>query len=131
MGNSYFCYNGMEIDGSGNIGEYENLPPAQSASILAGPFMDADQEDNPTGGCDYSINGINFGNGIIDDERHGMSYFVYFNSSGGPTGDPRNAPEYYQYMQGRWQNNSPLLFGGNGGRVAAASSQSGGRRVRD
>jgi hypothetical protein len=113
-GNSYFCYNGTDVDGSGEPEAYGSLPPAQSASILAGPFMDPDQEDNPDGGCDFSVNGLNFGNGIVDDERHGLSYFVYFNSSGGPTGDPQNAQQYYQYMQGRWQNDSAILYGGNG-----------------
>jgi hypothetical protein len=113
-GNSYFCYNGTDVDGSGEPEAYGSLPPAQSATILAGPFMDPDQEDNPDGGCDFSVNGLNFGNGIVDDERYGLSYFVYFNSSAGPTSDPQNAQQYYQYMQGRWQNDSAILYGNNG-----------------
>ena len=28
--------------------------------------------------------------------------------------DPTNAPEYYNYMTGRWKDGTPLTFGGNG-----------------
>ena len=43
-----------------------------------------------------AINGVNFGNGIKDDERFGMRRFVYHNNGGNPNqSDPNNAPEYY------------------------------------
>jgi hypothetical protein len=60
-----------------------------------------------------AINGINFGNGIKDDERYGMRRFVYHNNSSGIQGDPRYAPEYYNYLRGIWKDNSPMLYGGN------------------
>ena len=117
MGNSFFCYNGDDFDGSPGYsqpGEYGDHPPAQSVTILAGPFMDADEEDNPSGGCDFSVNGLNFGNNVIDDERHGLSHFVDFRSGGMPMGQPYIALEYYQYMTGFWKDNTPVMFGGIG-----------------
>jgi hypothetical protein len=60
-----------------------------------------------------AINGINFGNGIVDDERFGMRRFVYHNNSGGDQGDPDNAPEYYLFLRGIWKNNQRMLYGGN------------------
>lgn len=111
-GSSYYVYNGLETDGQGEPGTYGDYPPAQSVTFLAGPFMDADMEDNADGGCDFSVNGLNFGNGIVDDERYGMTRFTFFNN--GPTGDPAIGNEYYNYMKGIWKDNTPVLFGGNG-----------------
>ncbi len=61
-----------------------------------------------------AINGVNFGNGIVDDERFGMRRFVYHNNSGGAQGDPGIAPEYYNYLRGFWKDNSRMQYGGNG-----------------
>jgi hypothetical protein len=55
--------------------------------------------------CDVSINGVNFGNGIVDDERYGMRRFVYHNNSSGNQGDPQIAPQYYNYLKGIWKDN--------------------------
>lgn len=60
-----------------------------------------------------AINGVNFGNGIRDDERYGMRRFVFHNNSGGVMGDPNIAPEYYNYLRGIWKDNSRMLYGGN------------------
>ncbi|MBN2172708.1 MAG: T9SS type A sorting domain-containing protein [Bacteroidales bacterium] len=60
-----------------------------------------------------AINGVNFGNGIVDDERFGMRRFVYHNNTGGVQGDPQIAPEYYNYLRGIWRDNSRMLYGGN------------------
>lgn len=60
-----------------------------------------------------AINGVNFGNGIKDDERFGMRRFVYHNNSGGVQGDPQIAAEYYNYLRGFWRDNSRMLYGGN------------------
>jgi hypothetical protein len=113
-GGSYLFYNGYEEDGSGEPGAYGAYPPAQSVTVLAGPFMDADMEDNPDGGCDFSVNGLNFGNGIADDERCGLTRFTYFGSSAGVVTGPVNAKDYYRYLQGYWRDNSPVMFGGYG-----------------
>lgn len=65
-----------------DIEGYGSFPPAQGVVVLAGPLMDHDGFDNPSGGCDFSINGTNFGNEIIDDERFGLTRFTYFTNSG-------------------------------------------------
>ena len=65
-----------------------------------------------------AINGINFGDGYIDNERFGMRRFVYHNNSnaGVPNymTDPQYAPEYYLFLRGIWKDNSKMIYGGNG-----------------
>lgn len=111
---SYFGYNGMSIDGSGETEAYGENPPAQSITVVAGPFMDADQQDNANGGCDFSINGLNFGDGVVDNERYGLTRFIFNTNSSGVQGDPQIAPEYYNNLNGLWKDNSHVIFGGNG-----------------
>lgn len=127
---SIFAYNGDSLDGSGGISHYGINPPAQSLTILAGPYMDADGLDNPgfmieiinndtiyTPLCDESLNGMNFGNGIADDERLGMTGSMFFNNDGANPWymtDPSNPAEYYYYLRGYWKDGSKLLYGGNG-----------------
>ncbi|MDP1622902.1 MAG: hypothetical protein Q8M08_11260 [Bacteroidales bacterium] len=64
-----------------------------------------------------AINGVNFGDGIKDNERFGMRRFVYHNNnlSGVPDymQDPDYAPEYYLFLRGIWKDNSKMVYGGN------------------
>ena len=88
--------------------------------------LDADLfYDDQTGGAWYfkpgdtlgncAINGVNFGNGIVDDERFGMRRFVYYdNGSGKPNTDPSTASDYYNFLQGRWKTGRRMWYGGNG-----------------
>jgi len=174
-----YCYNGKEIDGSGEIWAYGENPPAVGVDFFQGPYIDADGVDNPhfykdladingnntqqnycrrfvhaifenpdifsesdsllfqrylisdydfdgehgqpNGYKDtirwndqFAINGVNFGDGIVDNERFGMRRFVYYNNSDGNTGEPRAAVDYYNLLRGRWKNGLPMTFGGNG-----------------
>ncbi len=60
-----------------------------------------------------AINGINFGNGIVDDERYGMRRFVYHNNGGNQNqSDPTTAPEYYNFLRGIWKDNTKMYYGG-------------------
>ena len=115
---SFYGYNGRLQDGDGQYWAYGLNPPVQSITILAGPRKDEDGIDNPADNCSESINGLNYGNGIIDDERLGLSSFMYFNhqSSGIPPYmfDPMYAPEYYDYMRGIWKDGTQMQYGGNG-----------------
>ena len=132
-----YGYNGSYIDGSGEPEAYGAQPPALGIDFFQGPYMDPDGIDNPkyayvyqsqvdaaTGDTilvavdstqlvDESINGVNFGNDIVDDERFGMRRFVYHNNSNDPNGDPKNAPEYYNYLRGIWKNGAKMRYGGN------------------
>ena len=123
-----YGYNGKAVDGNGEPEAYGSQPPAIGIDFFQGPYMDPDGIDNPKYGyiyqsqvdpatgdtilvavdstqlVDESINGVNFGNGIVDDERFGMRRFVYHNNSNDGNGDPKNAPEYYNYLRGIWKN---------------------------
>jgi hypothetical protein len=124
-----YCYNGNAVDGSGEPEAYGDQPPAIGIDFFQGPYLDPDNTDNPkyrfitdpgTGDtvgreqlCDVSINGVNFGNGIKDDERYGMRRFVYHNNcASGPTCDPNNAPETYNLLRGIWKDNIKMQYGG-------------------
>ncbi len=114
-----YGYNGKNIDGSGEPESYGANPPAVGVDFFQGPYLDPDGIDNPkydpvTGeNCDESINGVNFENGIVDDERFGMRRFVYHNNDGSDNGDPSKASEYYLYLRGIWKNGEKMHYGGN------------------
>ena len=132
-----YGYNGAPVDGSGQTEAYGANPPAVGVDFFQGPYLDPDGIDNPkydkvdTTGytvhgndttwiivngnqlCDESINGVNFGNGIVDDERYGMRRFVYHNNTNNPNGDPKEAAEYYLFLKGIWKNGAKMQYGGN------------------
>lgn len=118
-----YCYNGDDIDGTGRPQDYGLQPPAVGVDFFQGPYIDADQMDNPAYdinnplvNCNNAINGVNFGNGIVDDERFGMRRFVYHNNIGGLDAitDPDVAPEYYNFLRGIWKDNERMSYWGNG-----------------
>jgi hypothetical protein len=119
---SYFGYNGNPVDGSGQPYAYGANPPVQSVAILGGPYMDPDGLDNPrvdNNGhqlCNESVNGTNFGDSIVDNERWGMTGFLYFYSNGVPAymTNPLYARDYYRYLRGIWLDGEPMHYGGNG-----------------
>jgi hypothetical protein len=119
-----YCYNGLEVDGTGGPGEYGANPPAVGVDFFEGPYQDNDGKDNPLVydynvamtevGIPYPGIGIGYGDGIVDNERFGMSRFVYYNNNSSVTGDPTTAPEYYNYLRGIWRDGTPMQYGGNG-----------------
>ncbi|MHC1773959.1 MAG: Ig-like domain-containing protein [Lentimicrobium sp.] len=114
---TYYGYNGKETDGNGQYFAYGDNPPAQSVTILAGPYKNDDGLDNPDGGCDESINGLNFGNNIIDDERLGLSIFSNFQrfDNGIPIEPPPLSEiQLFNYLKGIWSDFTPFMYGGNG-----------------
>ncbi|MFZ4521407.1 MAG: T9SS type A sorting domain-containing protein [Bacteroidales bacterium] len=123
-----FGYNGMPIDGHGEPNAYGEHPPVQSVTILGGPLMDPDGTDNPrydlTGHqlCDFSVNGLYFGDSIVDNERYGMQRFIYCNNSvsGVPAymQDPLYAIDYYTLLSGKWKDGTEIVYGGNGSILA-------------
>lgn len=125
-----YCYNGdsYDDDGDGAYG-YGDQPPAVGIDFFQGPYMDPDGIDNPafnqftdssgaiiTENCNEAVNGVNFGNTIVDDERYGMRRFVYHNNTGTVPWymtDPELAIEYYNFLRGYWKDNTRMLYGGN------------------
>lgn len=122
-----YCYNGTATDGSGQAWAYGSQPPAVGVDFFQGPYMDPDGKDNPAfgGNCaivnspdtldQMAINGVNFGDGIVDNERFGMRRFVYHNNSGVPEyqTDPDYAPQYYNFLRGIWKDGTKMQYGGN------------------
>ncbi len=114
-----YMYNGTAIDGTGAADHYGAFPPAIGIDFFEGPYMDPDGIDNELiiGEPDtyIAINGLGFGDGIIDNERFGMRRFVYYNNDANPiTGDPTNGVQYYNFLRGFWRNGTRMVFGGNG-----------------
>lgn len=117
----------MDPDGSDNPsfdGDGKNGPSFHgdcSIVSLNGSYLDmsyGDPGNEKTGNFlvrAEAINGVNFGNGIVDDERFGMRRFVYHNNSGVPDymTDPSYAPEYYNFLRGIWKDNTKMMYGGN------------------
>lgn len=107
-GNYGYAYNADSYDetSAGTAG-YGSVTPAAGYQVLKGPFMPNDGIDNNN-------------DGTIDEtcEQQLLSRFTYFNNSfaGVPlqTTDPQGAAQYYQYMTGKWRDNTPFTCGGNG-----------------
>lgn len=38
---------------------------------------------------------------------------MYHNNNNSAVGDPRYAGDYYMFLQGRWMDGSPMMYGGN------------------
>jgi len=131
-----YCYNGTEIDGSGQAWTYGENPPAVGINFYGGPYMDPDGLDNPmyqlvviidpvTGDtlditnalvCGPNINGSNFGDGVPDNERYGITRFHSMTGWGATAGlnSVGDAMEYYNLLRGIWGGGSKMIFGGNG-----------------
>lgn len=110
---AYYGYNGDSIDDFPAAGQiaYGANPPAQAVTFLAGPYA------NPNGIDDVAsstVNGTNYGDGIVDNERLGMSKFLYYNNDFTVTGNPSTANNFYDYISGTWKDGTPLTYGGNG-----------------
>ena len=115
-----YYYNGDNFDGdnAGWLG-YGNVPPAVGVDFFEGPYQDDDGIDNAFGiGPDEALNGIGYGDGIIDNERYGMRRFLYYSNTtlgANPNQtDPITALDYYRYLQGFWKDGTPFYYGGSG-----------------
>ena len=110
---AYYCYNGDLIDDNPPAGQlpYGANPPAQAVVFLEGPNAD------PNGFDDASTstpNGTGYGDGVSDNEKLGMSKFLYYNNDFSATGNPTTSIEYYNYMDGSWKDATPWTYGGTG-----------------
>jgi hypothetical protein len=71
-----YGYNGTTVDGTGQTYAYGEHPPAIGLKVIGGPFLEPDGIDNLSGECGCSLNGLNFGDNIADNERMGMTNFT-------------------------------------------------------
>jgi len=88
------CDNGYMLNPNGTG---DNIPTGQPGDIFNG-----------------NINGLNFGDGIIDNERWGMRRFVFYVNGGQNNGDPTTALHFYQYLKGYWIDGTRMTYGENG-----------------
>ena len=106
-------YNGAPVDGTGQATAYGANPPAIGIDFFEGPYADPDGIDNPSWSVPASY--LNYDDGIIDNERIGMSKFIYYNNNSDPVnGNPNGGDDFYQYLSGTWKNATPITYGGNG-----------------
>lgn len=114
-----YYYNGDNYDGdnSGFKGYGEN-PPAVGVDFFEGPYQDNDGIDNAYGiGPNEALNGIGYGDSIVDNERFGMRRFLYYSNTGQGNinqTDPIAAADYYNYLRGFWKDGTPFYYGGSG-----------------
>lgn len=108
--------NGTSIDSVDALGRF--VYDTIDISYHADDFFALDykswyfKQGDAIGNC--AINGVNFGNNIIDDERFGMRRFVFYeNSTDNRNGEPSKASDYYYYLRGYWKNNQRMQYGGN------------------
>jgi hypothetical protein len=114
--NSFYTYSANTADPI--FGSYF---PAQATTILSGPLMDPDDTDNPTYDslnlltCNDAVNGMNFGDNVIDNERFGMSAFISFSKCGNPIfNEPTTSGHYFGYLKNTWKDGRKLQYGGYG-----------------
>ena len=114
-----YVYNGdgVDEDNSGFYG-YGANPPSVGVDFFEGPYQDDDGLDNAFGiGVNEALNGIGYGDGIVDNERFGMRRFLYYVNTGGGANpaqtDPTAAADYYNFLRGRWKDGTPFYYGGN------------------
>lgn len=126
--NAVYCYNGYERDGDGQLWTYDRDWPVQVLQILSGPTIPADNQDNPAysdgadcslfmnnGHNEYAINGFGFGDGITDNERYGLTGFIYYNNRNStPNGNPNICGDYYNLMRNIWYDGMHLKYGADG-----------------
>ncbi len=111
-----YAVNGDEVDESclGTPGFGTN-PPAFGMVVLKGPRLELDGMDNPALPEYLYQYGSGFADGIIDNERHGLSGSMYWLEQG-PVSmtDPTTHTHFYSYLRGIWKDNVPLRYGGTG-----------------
>lgn len=131
-----YQYNGdnYDEDAQGQTGYHDKLP-AIGCDFFQGPFADVgDGLDNDRDGCrdcswPIGIDGKpdTLGVPIHDNvlpEQIIMSRFTYYTNTGDPqTGNPNtNSPQqYYNFMNGKWKNGTPMTYSGNGTTAPDAS----------
>lgn len=116
---TFFTYNGDNVDEGGNgVKGFGNHPPAQGVTFLKGAKQDNDGIANNFGiNANETINGLGFGDGIIDNEHWGMEHFSSYGVGGGQhvgDGDPASTKDHYNYLRGFWRDNTQFVWGGNG-----------------
>lgn len=110
----FYFFNGNNIDGYGQPYAYGENSPVFASKFLRGPLIDSDGIDNPDNQCDESVNGLFFGDGVVDNERYGMTSFMIMEGNNTALGIPETNLEFYNFLRARWRNNTHLEYGASG-----------------
>lgn len=102
-GNYGYAYNGDSIDEVACPG-YGPNPPMISTVVLNGPL--AEPNDSIDNNNDGTIDEIG--------EKNLLGHFHYYNSDATPQGNPQSPLGYYYFLSGRWQDGTPVTYGGPG-----------------
>jgi hypothetical protein len=127
-----YMYNGDDFDDDyqGNSG-YGVNPPAVGFDFVSGLFQDINTNDDPSNWdtidgvrvldcskADFmngNINGQNFADGIVDNERWGMNHFIYLQTYFyGPGLFDFSASDYYNVLKSMFLDGSEMYYGGTG-----------------
>ena len=111
-----FGYNGDVFDdGSASGPGYGYDLPAAGVKLVSGPLLPADGLDNQRMYPSYETyanQGPGWEDGIIDNERLGLSSSIFhYNSANSVTGDPQLPEDFYNYMNGLLRNGSFFTYG--------------------
>ena len=114
--NLTYIYNWDDTDqacnGAPGFGEQ---PPAFGMIFLKGPLLEPDGTDNVDVPELAAFNGAGFDDGIIDNERLGLTNFIYYNRDGTSCcNDPAVTLHYHRYMANIWKDGTPMTYGGSG-----------------
>ncbi len=109
----------QDPDGQDNPTSWEDIERTRLDCEMGYTLNPAGTGDNiPTGKpgdiFNGNINGLNFGDGVVDNERWGMRRFVFYVNGGTNNGDPTTALHFYQYLKGYWLDGTRMTYGGNG-----------------
>ncbi len=106
-------YNGDDMDGGGEATSYGANPPAVGVDFFEGPFADPDGKDNLPSSVPAGF--LNYGDGIVDNERLGITRFMYFNNNNNTVnGNPAPGDDFYQYLTATWRNGTKVTYGQDG-----------------
>lgn len=114
--NLTYVYNGDEVDEScSGVQGYGAQPPAFGMVLLKGPFRDYNMADEEDPNALPSWNGTDFNDGVIDNEKFGLSAAIHMYGQGDTCcTDPSFTWHYYKYLQGIWKDSAPLSYGATG-----------------
>jgi len=98
-----YTYNGDNDDDVAASG-YGLNPPAVGIDFFRGPVADASDGRDNNRDC------------VVDEncEQILMSKFVYYNNDATPQGNPSGDVDFYNYLQGKWRDATPMTYGGPG-----------------
>lgn len=109
-----YNWDDMDENCSGSAG-FQAQPPAFGIQLLKGPLLDATSTDEPTTTYLPNWNGVGFSDGIVDNERFGLSHFMYFNRDGmNCCNDPVSPAHHFNYLRGIWKDGVTMSYGGVG-----------------